>query len=65
MKKNNSILIITEHFYPEEFGINDLAKAWQSEGYEVTVLTQTPSYPFDKVYNHYIIRYFKLKILVG
>lgn len=53
MKKNNSILIITERFHPEEFGINDLAKAWQAKGYEVAVLTQTPSYPFDKVYEGY------------
>lgn len=50
MKKNNSVLIITERFYPEEFGINDLAQAWQAKGYEVAVLTQAPSYPFDKVY---------------
>jgi len=50
MKKNNSVLIITERFYPEEFGINDLAQAWQQKGYEVAVLTQAPSYPFDKVY---------------
>ena len=53
MKKNNSVLIITERFYPEEFGINDLAQAWQSKGYEVAVLTQAPSYPFDKVYEGY------------
>jgi len=50
MKKNNSVLIITERFHPEEFGINDLAQAWQAKGYEVAVLTQAPSYPFDKVY---------------
>ena len=53
MKKNNSVLIITERFYPEEFGINDLAQAWQAKGYEVAVLTQAPSYPFDKVYEGY------------
>jgi len=53
MKKNNSVLIITERFHPEEFGINDLAQAWQAKGYEVAVLTQAPSYPFDKVYEGY------------
>ncbi|TBV81129.1 MAG: glycosyltransferase WbuB [Desulfobulbaceae bacterium] len=53
MKKNNSVLIITERFYPEEFGINDLAQAWQAKGYEVAVLTQAPSYPFDRVYEGY------------
>jgi len=53
MKRTDSVLIITERFYPEEFGINDLAQAWQAKGYEVAVLTQTPSYPFDKVYEGY------------
>ncbi|MBC8198440.1 MAG: glycosyltransferase family 4 protein [Desulfobacteraceae bacterium] len=53
MKKTDSVLIITERFHPEEFGINDLAQAWQAKGYEVAVLTQTPSYPFDKVYEGY------------
>ena len=53
MKKTDSVLIITERFYPEEFGINDLAQAWQDKGYEVAVLTQAPSYPFDKVYEGY------------
>ena len=53
MKRTDSVLIITERFYPEEFGINDLAHAWQAKEYEVAVLTQTPSYPFDKVYEGY------------
>ena len=53
MKKTDSVLIITERFHPEEFGINDLAQAWQAKGYEVAVLTQAPSYPFDKVYEGY------------
>ena len=53
MKKTNSVLIITERFYPEEFGINDLAQAWQAQGFKVAILTQIPSYPFDKVYEGY------------
>ena len=52
MNKKN-ILIITERFFPEEFGINDLALAWKQKGYEVAVLTQHPSYPFDKSYDGY------------
>ncbi|MBA3037288.1 MAG: glycosyltransferase family 4 protein, partial [Desulfobacterium sp.] len=59
MKINNSVLIITERFYPEEFGINDLAIAWQTKGYEVAVLTQAPSYPFDKVYTGYKNKFFQ------
>ena len=49
MKKE--ILIIGENFYPEDFGINDLALKFQNNGYKVKVLTQNPSYPFDKIYN--------------
>ena len=65
MKKSKTVLIISERFYPEEFGINDLAKAWQFQGYEVTVLTQTPSYPFDKVYNHYKNKIFQTENIGG
>ncbi len=65
MKKNNSVLIITERFYPEEFGINDLAIAWQQEGYEVAVLTQAPSYPFDKVYEGYKNKLFQRETWKG
>jgi glycosyltransferase involved in cell wall biosynthesis len=65
MKKNNSVLIITERFYPEEFGINDLAQAWQAKGYEVAVLTQTPSYPFDKVYGGYKNKLFQRETWQG
>ena len=51
MKKE--ILIIGENFYPEDFGINDLALKFQNNGYKVKVLTQNPSYPFDKIYDGY------------
>lgn len=53
MKKTNNVLVITERFYPEEFGINDLVQVWQNKGHEVAVLAQAPSYPFDKVYQGY------------
>ena len=59
MKKNKSVLIITERFYPEEFGINDLALAWRAKGFEVAVLTQLPSYPFDKIYDGYTNKLFQ------
>lgn len=45
------ILILTERFAPEEFLINDLAQAWKERGCDVEVLTQTPSYPFDKIFD--------------
>ena len=53
MNKNNRILIIGERFYPEEFGINDLALEWKNRGYKVSVLTQVPSYPHDKIFDGY------------
>ena len=52
------ILIITERFFPEEFLINDLAAQWKSDGVDVEVLTQVPSYPFDKVYDGYQNRFY-------
>lgn len=61
MKKNNNVLIITERFHPEDFGMNDLAQAWQAKGYEVAVLTQLPSYPFDKVYEGYKNKLFQIE----
>jgi len=65
MKKTDSVLIITERFHPEEFGINDLAQAWQAKGYEVAVLTQAPSYPFDKVYEGYENKLFQRETWKG
>lgn len=59
MKRADSVLIVTERFHPEEFGINDLARDWQAKGYEVAVLTQAPSYPFDKVYEGYENKFFQ------
>ncbi len=51
--KNKRILIIGEAFFPEDFIINDLAKAWKEKGMEVEVLTRTPSYPFGKTFQGY------------
>lgn len=56
-----NILLITEYFYPEEFGINDLIPKFKSSGYKVHVLTQTPSYPYDKPYNGYKNRLFQIE----
>ena len=58
MKK---ILLIAENFYPEEFGINDLVFELKSRGHDVIVLTQTPSYPFDKAFAGYKNKIFKVK----
>lgn len=47
------ILILVERFYPEDFLVNDLAAEWKRMGRDVEVLTQVPSYPFDKIYDGY------------
>ena len=49
----SKILILVERFYPEDFLVNDLAAEWKRQGHEVEVLTQVPSYPFDKIYDGY------------
>ena len=47
------VLIVVERFYPEDFLVNDLALEWKRQGHGVEVLTQVPSYPFDKIYDGY------------
>mgnify|MGYP001810119436 CR=1 FL=1 len=59
MKDNKKrILVVSERFYPEEFIINDLVSEWHKNGYNVSVLTQVPSYPFGKVFNTYKNRWY-------
>ena len=47
------ILIVTECFYPEEFKINDIAISWKEKGFDIDVLTLTPTYPLGKVFQGY------------
>lgn len=47
------ILIITPHFYPENFRINDFAKGFIEKGHRITVLTGTPDYPSGKFFDGY------------
>ena len=51
MKKH--IIIICQHFYPEQFRINDMAFEWVKRGYRVTAVTGLPNYPEGKVYKGY------------
>lgn len=51
--KNKRILVITERYAPEPFLVTDLAEAWVKQGNDVTVVTQIPSYPGDKIYRGY------------
>lgn len=51
--KQAKFLIIGEAFYPEDFLINDLVKEWEKDGYQLEVLTRSPSYPFGKIFAGY------------
>lgn len=47
------ILIVTQHFWPENFRINDLAEHFAKSGHEVTVLTGLPNYPEGSLFPDY------------
>lgn len=50
MKK---ILIVTNHFYPEVFRVNDVAFDLVTKGHDVTVVTSVPNYPEGKTFPGY------------
>jgi glycosyltransferase involved in cell wall biosynthesis len=45
------ILIFTNHFYPEQFKINEIVTWLAKEGYEIRVITGYPNYPQGKFYH--------------
>ena len=47
------ILVVCQHFYPEQFRINDICKELVKKGHDVTVLTGLPNYPKGKVLKEY------------
>ena len=51
--KKMDILIVTNHFMPESFRINDLAKDLVNRGHKVSVLTSIPYYPIGKYFDGY------------
>jgi len=48
-----NLLIITNHFFPENFRINDLALGLTERGHRVTVLSGVPDYPGGKFFPGY------------
>lgn len=44
------VLLVSQYFWPENFGINALARALQERGIEVTVLTGKPNYPAGRIF---------------
>lgn len=47
------ILVVCQHFYPEQFRINDICYELVKKGHNVTVLTGLPNYPKGKVLKEY------------
>lgn len=47
------ILVVCQHFYPEQFRINDICFELAERGNEVTVLTGLPNYPKGKIFKEY------------
>lgn len=47
------ILVVCQHFYPEQFRINDICYELVKRGHDVTVLTGLPNYPKGKVLKEY------------
>lgn len=54
-----SVLVVSQYFFPELFGINNIVADLQERGHRVTVLTGTPNYPtgvFFKGYGGWKVR---------
>ena len=51
--KYNNIAIVTPHFFPENFIINDIAKKLVNLGMNITVITGLPNYPKGKIFKGY------------
>lgn len=49
----NNILLISPHFYPNDFKCNDIAFELVKQGHNVTVLTDIPNYPKGKFLEGY------------
>jgi glycosyltransferase involved in cell wall biosynthesis len=47
------LCIFTNHFFPEDFKVNDIAFELAKRGNEITVITAIPDYPQGKFYNGY------------
>ena len=62
MQAKGKVLVVVERFFPEDFLVNDLVAEWMRQGMEVEVLTQVPSYPFDRIYDGYTNRRFQTTV---
>lgn len=47
------ILVVSQHYYPERFSVNDIAEGLFKLGHEVTVLTGRPNYGLHEIIPEY------------
>jgi len=47
------VLVLSQYFWPETFGINDLVKTLAEKGIDIDVLTGKPNYPEGSIYAGY------------
>lgn len=59
------ILIVTPHFYPENFKCNDMAFELKKRGHDVSVMTAIPDYPQGRFYKGYGILKKRKEIVNG
>lgn len=59
------ILIVSQHFYPEPFRINDIAVSLVQMGHEVSVVTGLPNYPSGKIPLEYRSRKLRSEVYQG
>lgn len=59
------ILLISPHFYPENFKCNDVAFELAKKGHDVTVLSDIPNYPGGKYFKGYGIFSKRREVLNG
>jgi len=53
MANKKKVLIITQHYWPENFRITDIAEGMAEKGYLVDVLCGIPNYPTGKYFRGY------------
>ena len=59
------ILIISHHFWPENFKVNDLVDNFINKGHEVSILTGKPNYPGGKIFKSFKNRPFDYEVYHG